>query len=1199
MTPPTTFHLVTRKTNEGPFLFQKFPEVCPPFGLSRLPPHYFMQRLKDFPPNLQDVVVVASTASADIGLFSRAKTPLTSDLPAEKITNVFTTTTPTDSRRAQLPMSESMEDTSPIGIATDLSAKEKVLRPLPGEEMDSSPGPVPALMVLNNEGLLSVWWIIYAESIRQGTTYPGMVSELSQGPHQSQGTAQLPAFCGTSGSESNIGQSALGAGASNGFGNVGAKNSSPSLFGGGNAPGPSSAFGAPSTTGASSSPWTSSGFSSVNANSGASSFGKPSFGSASAIGGSTATPAFGSTGGIGNRGSVWGGTPSGGPQTGGSVFGQSAGLGTGGGSTFGVPSTSGTFGTGATSSSSLAPAQGGFASFAKGPGFMSASSQGSGESPFAKAGTATSFGSTMDTDTPFGGTPQKKADTSSNFLSPGGFTLGSTFTKDDSGPPDLPKPTTSKQNSMFGEFGTALGEANKDVPQAESKEADMDDDDGDVAGSESSEEPPANSKTRTPTAKQVQSHGGIADTTTPKFGAMFGTQSHTKTTPAAVQSSTPTPSIFGRVPLSTTTPDETPQKQQESSPLTAQTPPSPSIKPEPEDQETPVGVSKSIPEAPLPPESTSKVSYAPGDSSNSSKSSRDAEDGPPLDWNPSKTKLRSVEKAPTGSPELSEDARGAPAPSDFAASKTKPETLQRQVNQEPPLPGDDGDDALDDEGSGVDVAQEVSPTSDPNQSPRITPGSSFGASFGPSPVSSMFSKPQPSRQSVKTLFGEVSQSSVPILPPPSRSQQSPRSPSPIRLAPPGDSLRPENARSISAPSRAPNAIAQQKTAKVLSGLTTPSLPSAQEQRRKEREALAARRSKQQAEEEQDLSDREDERVREELETEVEPTTILDEYLAHQDYVGGVTKPGIPGQIEKVYRDINSMVDTLGLNARALEGFIKGHLTMAKGDGRSLDDLEDPDWRLMEINDLVDLESSLQEQLDEGRVQDVQVKLNACRDMRKDLSKLRTRRTDIAKVLNSSPGEDEANASRHAPLSVEGAQKQHDLRKAYTKVQKLIAEAESNVVLLRASLASHDTSDSKAVPSKKPTVEAVTNTIRKMTSMVEKKSGDIDFLEAQMRKLRFSSINQDSREGSPLAAASPGMKSPLGKSLSAPAPSGVESPSNAMRRSTGESGTPRKRMSGVTPDELARYRTKMERRKEVNRIMHEAFAKAGPRTQSLD
>ena len=33
---------------------------------------------------------------------------------------------------------------------------------------------------------------------------------------------------------------------------------------------------------------------------------------------------------------------------------------------------------------------------------------------------------------------------------------------------------------------------------------------------------------------------------------------------------------------------------------------------------------------------------------------------------------------------------------------------------------------------------------------------------------------------------------------------------------------------------------------------------------------------------------------------------------------------LPGQIERVYRDINSMIDTLGLNGRSLKAFIKGH-----------------------------------------------------------------------------------------------------------------------------------------------------------------------------------------------------------------------------------------------------------------------------------
>ena len=1076
-----------------------------------------------------------------------------------------------DSRRAQLPMSGGVEDTSPIGVAIDLSAKEKVLRPLPGEEMDTSSGPVPALMVLNNEGILSTWWIIYADSIRQGLTFPGLVSEISQPTSQPQGMLR-PVGPGSISDQpmSTPSQTTLGAAAPTGFGDTG-NISSPSLLSTNNAPGPSAtgAFGAPSVPGTSSSPWTSSGFSTVNTNaqSGAPSFGKPSLGNSSSLGRAATTPSFGSASGIGNRGSVWGGASSGAPQTGGNVFGQSSGLGMLGSSGFVAPSTSGALGS-VFPGSLPEPSKGGFASFAKGPGFLSASSQGGGESPFAKAGTGSSF---MDTDTAFKVDTQGSVDAGNMNVSLSGFTLGSTFTRDDSGPPDLPKPPESAHDSLFRNFGSALGEATKVSPQTGFIEADIVEDDSDMVGSESSAGSSAAVETKTQVAKQAQPLGGIAPTSTPKLGGLFGTQSQTKITPAAVQSSTPTPSIFGRHPPPTTTPAETPQKQPESSPLTAQTPPSPSIKPEPEDQETPTGVSKYIPEAPIPPESTSKISYAPGDSSNSSKSS--AEDvPPPPDWSPSKTKLRSEEKPPVGSPESSE---------------------------EPPLPADDEEDRLDDEGSGIDVGQEISPDSDPTQSLRITPESSFGASFGASPISNVFIKPQQPRQSVKTLFGEVSQSNVPILHPPSRTQQSPRSPSPIRLALPGENLRPDNARSMSAPSRPQ--IAQQRVGKPSSGLAHTTLSSAQEQYQKEREAGAARRAKQQAEEEQDLSDREDERVREELEMEIEPTKTLDDFLAHQDYIGSVTKPGIPGQIEKVYRDINSMVDTLGLNSRALEGFVKGHLTMAKDGGRSFDDLDDSDWCLAEIEELGFLESQVQDQLDLGRVQKVQEKLNTCKDFRKGLSKFRTRRDGLAKALDASPDEEEAKSIKFAPLNAEQATLQHDTRKNYTKVQKLISEAEGNITLLRAMFASQDKGNGKTPSMKKPTVEAVTKTILKMTSMIEKKSGDIDVLEAQMRKLRFSSVNQgSSREASPVAnASSPGAKSPAANLPDSSLPSVVESPNNVSRLLAGDGSSPRRRMSGITPEEVSKYRAKMQRRKEVNKIMHEAFAKTGPRIRPLE
>ena len=547
---PTTFYVVTRQV-KGPFLYQKLPDACPPFGIDRSPPHFFMQRLKDFPPNLQDLIVVASTTSADIGLFTRAKTPLATDSAPEKIINVFTNTVMAiDSRRAQLPMSEAMEDTSPIGTVIDLSAKEKVLRPLPGEEMDSSPGPVPALMVLNNEGILSAWWIIYADSIRQGTTFPGLVSEGSQAPNQPQNNSQPTTFGSTNNQSASVfGQTDQTAPTSTIFG--AANKPASSIFGGGSSVGPStsSAFGAPSAPGSSPSPWTSSGFLNANSQTGLSSFGKPSFGNSSTMGAPSAGPAFGATGGIGKNASPWGTANSGAPNAGGSVFGQSGGLGMRG-PVLGAPTTSGIFGSG----SSTEPSQGGFASFAKGTGFLASPSQGESKSLFAaKASIGPPPSASMDTDMPFGGVPQKNEDPQKGLLSTSGFTLGSTFTGDGPGVKDSSQAIANTQNSLFGDgFRSALGEVQEDEPATQSKEATMTEDDGDMAGSESSEEPPTRDA-QTPMAKNVQPQNQVATTSTPKTGGLFGTQSQNTSTPAAVQSSVPAPSIFvNKIPQTTT-----------------------------------------------------------------------------------------------------------------------------------------------------------------------------------------------------------------------------------------------------------------------------------------------------------------------------------------------------------------------------------------------------------------------------------------------------------------------------------------------------------------------------------------------------------------------------------------------------------------------------------------------------------------------
>ena len=147
-----------------------------PFGSDKTP-HHTAARLKDFPPSLQDLLIFSSTATPDIGLMSRSKTPLSTDVDADKITNVFTTTElADDSKRATLPMGETLDSGLPVGTALDLSSKDPVYKPIPSDEMEQSPGPLPGYWVLNDEGVLSAWWVIYNDSIRAGTTYPHLAA---------------------------------------------------------------------------------------------------------------------------------------------------------------------------------------------------------------------------------------------------------------------------------------------------------------------------------------------------------------------------------------------------------------------------------------------------------------------------------------------------------------------------------------------------------------------------------------------------------------------------------------------------------------------------------------------------------------------------------------------------------------------------------------------------------------------------------------------------------------------------------------------------------------------------------------------------------------------------------------------------------------------------------------------------------------
>lgn len=1138
-------------------------------------------------------------------MLCRSKAPLASGVPVETVTNVFTTTYPADdARRATLPIPDLNEGSS-VGVALDFSSQETVKRPLPGEEIEESPGPLPGLMILNDEGVLSSWWLVYADSIRQNTVYPGLVhGEAQKGPQQSLASqSSKPA--------SSFGQTSFGDRTS--VKDNGSSFIAPpaNTFGPTSAPasGVSSMFGTSSSLVKPQSPWGTPGSNPAIPPSTVPAFGQHGFASTPTNGGGSQGATFGMVGGIGNRTSPWATSASGLGTTQNSSFGQVGALGIQGKYQLGSGANGNVFGSSNT---------GGFASFATAPGLAVAAAQSGGESVFAKSTPGASFGTGMETDSSFDETSKKDNETPSGLFSGQSFTLGSTFKGDGTAKNDLPKPDATTSNSFFGgNFRETLGENKANAPALITQEAEMDDS---VSGNhESSQGSPMLGDSIAPAPEPELSNLKFPGTIPPLNGGLFGTQAQNSRTPAAVQDSVPAISSFDTPTPVTTTPIETPRKPLEVSRISVEAPKSLQVKSEPEGQPALSEIHKSAPEAPVPPEPTSKASYAAGDSFNSSQS-------------------------------LAEDA---PLPPDFIPSKTNSKDPQPPMNETPLPPDDDGDVGLDDdEGSGVDVAQDISPITDPNQSPKITPESSFGASFDKSPVGGIFTKVprQQPGQGAKNLFGEVSSTSIPSFPPPSKVQESPRSPSPIRILvkDKGMSPRPDNQRSMSAPAHPIKAFAKRKPTPSQSNHEAFSQSSIDRQQRREQESWATPQVQVPMDEEQELSDREDEKVREELETEVEPTKNLDPFLAHQDYVGNVSKPGIPGQVEIVYRDINSMIDTLGLNARSMKAFIKGHKELFQEGGRSREDLELGDWCFFEIDDLGVIESKLFEQLKEGRVTGVQDKVHTCRNLRKDLHKIRSKRHEITHSIQTRSKPQKVEVAPSQALTPEQYTTQQDLREKSLQVQKLIAEAEEGISTLGVLISSFESNDSKSTNAKKPTVEAVTNTIQKMTSMVEKKSLDIDLLESQIKQLRLAPSTPKKptgRERSPSSTSSP---SPTAQKFS---PSFAASRStlsatakewdffysnyntkyndhssihkqkqkhkNSHRASNRNSNSPARGSGsglktsfrggspgkgvmgdGVTDEEVERYRAKFRQRQERNEVFRKVLVDGGPRFTEL-
>jgi nucleoporin NUP159 len=1258
MAPPSDYYIVSRQPKTTNFAFQKLPEVVPSFGVDRLPSFQFIARLRNFKPHLQDLLLVASTTSGDIGTITRADAPLSKDEP---VIGDFTLTSNTDdSRRALLPLSTTNQDTWPIGLAVDLSSKDIIPLPIPGDDVIfESATPVPSLLVLNHEGVLISWWIVYADSIREKTAYTGLVAagDSSQTPQSqrqtpdpatTQSTAPTqPAISPSTGfgqlpfGKPGFGQPGFG---KPGFASAtpfakpttspfGAPSSTPS-FGSG-----SPAFGTPSNLGNTKQSWTSTGFDSAKPQPGGSGFGQPAFGTATPIGGNPA-PAFGTSGGLGARPSPFGqpavsSTPANNATP---AFGQPAGLGQRPGTPFGGGSSKSPFAslTGNESKPS------GFTQFSGSLGFSDLKpDQPAGGSPFAKPGG--DFGiSKASEPSVFGNKPANEFGFDNAKSSQGGdlfgesgtgFKLGSSFKGDGTAKDDLPKPSAGGPFTFGSDLGDLLGETKKGLSLTHDKEAEMDESDafGDkdteqgqkqpaiassqgAGGSPSLVTPPSTvmqskatpapplsnlfgTSTKpdtTPAAAQTNKAPPAAEAdakTPPATSTFFGTSTQPNTTPASVQNSKPA-WTFGNI--TSTTPKESPAPKALPFETTANNPEqTPRIKAEPPSDDDTQDLS-AIPEAPLPPDPTSKTSYTAGDTSVSSINSKTPSDEAPL-------------------------------PPDVLSANT----TTNDDADDTELP-ENGDFSSNYSGSAEDALEDVSPIEDPSEhteqfhtSPESSSGRGGENTEELSPTGGLFTKVaplDPSQKLSRPLFGEIG---GPVFLPP-KPQESPRSPSPVRHLNPRELLRPEAPRSVSAPSR-PSVIDTRRAELSQSNLAHQQLPAGNfQQKEDERLAAAAEvRAKAEAEEALQLEDDEDERLRAELARPVSPSEQLGAFVHHeQGNFDDGTKSGVPGQIERLYQDINAMVDTLGINARSLSAFMlyqQSHEPNKDWPGvlnsaTPLDSLNDV-WVLGDIMRLREGGDVLEKLLEANKVAAVAAKLQQCQDLLgKDLFQLKNKLISMRKVIHA---KSDIETAFSAPLSAEQASLQYDLRKASTSVQTKLVQAEQSLTMLRAKLAevspppsgnvkgTSKVSIARTSSQRKPTVEAVTNTIAKMTSMAEKKSADIDVLEAQLRKIGLGggSVNgsrQTSVEpnGTPQKAGGKMSSSVLVRTPASAAGSVYHTPDSKFGNSTRSTpGTGRRSMraslaemsSSVSTEDKERWREKARRKKEVERVLKEALA----------
>jgi nucleoporin NUP159 len=149
----------------------------------------------------------------------------------------------------------------------------------------------------------------------------------------------------------------------------------------------------------------------------------------------------------------------------------------------------------------------------------------------------------------------------------------------------------------------------------------------------------------------------------------------------------------------------------------------------------------------------------------------------------------------------------------------------------------------------------------------------------------------------------------------------------------------------------------------------------------------------------------------------------------------------------------------------------------------------------------------------------------------------------------------------------------------------------------------------------PTVEAVMNTILKMTNMVEKRSGDIDLLENQMRKLGLDTVSNNSSIGdghnvrevsTVLPPSTPGRPSSSTYGLFFTPESSIHGTPRSLGTpvgslaagSPGSKGTPRRKLNAITPEEVKIAKERIARQRVVTKRLRDALVAASPKVRAI-